>query len=65
VQTDAYQQSQRRLRALKAAYRAKHGSRLHVSEDGAEYNRKFYAALWGHCGPAWGLLEHLDDLAGA
>lgn len=58
-----HQQRRRRLRALKSGWRARHGSRLIWDpEIEPEYDRRFYACLWGNRDPAWGLLKRLDEL---
>lgn len=54
-----------RLRALKGAWRARHGQAIHFDpEISTEYQRRFYGSLHGDARPAWHLLRHLETLAG-
>lgn len=58
-----YERSQRRLRALKSRWRARHQTGIRIEPEIApEYKRRFYAALHGGGDPAYGLLAAFDEL---
>lgn len=64
--SDDYQSSRQRVRAVESGWKAQHGPRVYWDPDLApEYKRRFYGALYGHRGPAFRLLAHLEELAEA